>query len=146
MLYFKYIVCSRTHKQIHLSLWYSPWHSTLNIASEIRHLSIRRIRKICAALSKYIHFTWWGHQIEAISALLPICAVNSPVTGEFPVQRPVTRSFDVFCDLRLNGRLSKQWWSWWFETPSRPLWRHSNELKSISHNCATHIPWAMLHI
>ena len=41
-------------------------------------------------------------------------------------QRPVTRSFDVFFDLRLNKRLSKQSWSWWFETLSRPLWRHRN--------------------
>ena len=45
--------------------------------------------------------------------------------GEFPTQRPVTRSFDVFFDLRLNKRLSKQW-GWWFEMPSRPLWRHHN--------------------
>ena len=37
------------------------------------------------------------------------CAGNSPVTGEFSVQRPVTRSVDVFFDLRLNKRLSKQW-------------------------------------
>ena len=44
------------------------------------------------------------------SALLAFCAGNSPVTGEFPTQRPVTRSFDVFFDLRLNKRLSKQWW------------------------------------
>ena len=42
-----------------------------------------------------------------ISALLAICAGNSPVPGEFPAQRPVTRSFDVFFDLRLNNRLSK---------------------------------------
>ena len=38
--------------------------------------------------------------------------------GEFPTQRPVTRSFDVFFDLRLNERLSKQPWGWGFETPS----------------------------
>ena len=50
--------------------------------------------------------------------------LNSPVPGEFPTQRSVTRSFDVFFDLRPNKRLSKQWWGWWFETPSRPLWRH----------------------
>ena len=62
-----------------------------------------------------------------ISALLAICAWNSPVPGEFPAQKPVTRSFDVFFDLRLNKRLSKQSWGWWFETPSRPLWRHYNE-------------------
>ena len=39
----------------------------------------------------------------------PFCAGNSPVTGELTSQRPVTRSFDVFFDLRLNKRLSKQW-------------------------------------
>ena len=46
--------------------------------------------------------------------------------GEFPTQRPVTRSFDVFFDLRLNKRLSKQPWGWWFETPSWSSWRHCN--------------------
>ena len=47
--------------------------------------------------------------------------------GEFPAQRPVTRSFDVFFDLRLNKWLSKQSWGWWLKTLSRPLWRHRNE-------------------
>ena len=41
--------------------------------------------------------------------------------GEFPAQRPVTQSFDVFFDLRLNKQLSKQPWGWWFETPSLSL-------------------------
>ena len=68
----------------------------------------------------------WRHQMETFSALLAFCAGNSPVIGEFPAQRPVTRSFDVFFDLRLNGRLSKQSWGWWFETPSRPLLHQSN--------------------
>ena len=48
--------------------------------------------------------------------------------GELPTQRPVTRSFDVFFDLRLNKRLSKQSWGWWFETPSRPITRHRNDM------------------
>ena len=64
--------------------------------------------------------------IGNISALLALCAGNSPVTGEFPSQRPVRRSFDVFFDLRLNQRLSKQTQGWWFETPSYLLWRHCN--------------------
>ena len=51
--------------------------------------------------------------------------------GEFPSQRPVTRSFDVFFDLRLNKRLSKQSWGWWFETPSLSLWRHRNGLLTM---------------
>ena len=70
--------------------------------------------------------SWWRHQMEAFSALLALCAGNSPVPGEFPAQRPVTRSFDVFFDLRLNKRLSKQSWCWLFETLSRSFWRNCN--------------------
>ena len=40
--------------------------------------------------------------METFSALLAICAGNSPVSGEFPAQRPVTRGFGVFFDLRPN--------------------------------------------
>ena len=73
-------------------------------------------------------YSWWRHQMETFSALLALCARNSPVTVEFPTQKPVTRSFDVFFDLRQNKQLSKPSWGWWFETPScRPLWRHCNE-------------------
>ena len=64
--------------------------------------------------------------METFSALLAICAGNSPVTSEFPTQKPVTRSFDVF-DLRLNKRLSKQSCDVCFETPSRSFWRHFND-------------------
>ena len=46
--------------------------------------------------------TWWRHQMETFSALLALCEGNPPVTGGFPSQRPVTRSFDLFFDLRLN--------------------------------------------
>ena len=49
-----------------------------------------------------ISSSWWGHQMDTFSALLALCAGKSPVTGEFPTQRPVTRSFDAFFDLRLN--------------------------------------------
>ena len=68
--------------------------------------------------------SWWRHQMEIFSASLALCAGNSPVTGEFPSNKPVTRSFDVFFDLRLNKRLSKQCRRRWFGTPSRSLWRH----------------------
>ena len=78
--------------------------------------------------------TWWRHQMETFSALLANCAGNSPVPGEFLAQRPVTRRFDVFFDLRLNKRLSKQSWVWWFETRlSRPLRRHRNEFLLVHH-------------
>ena len=52
--------------------------------------------------------SWWCHQMETFSTLLALCMGNSPVTCEFPSQRPVTQSFDVFFDLHLNKGLSKQ--------------------------------------
>ena len=69
---------------------------------------------------------------KPFSALLVICVGNSKVPGEFPAQRPVTRSFDVFFDLRLN----KQSWGWWFETLPRSLWRHCNVLCAFSKQSA----------
>ena len=71
---------------------------------------------------------WWRHQMETFSALLAICAGNSPVPDEFPTQRPVTRSFDVSFDLRPNKWLSKQSWGYWFVTLSCSLWRHRNAI------------------
>ena len=65
--------------------------------------------------------------METFSALLALSEGNSPVTGEFPSQRPVTRGFDVFIDLRLNKRLNKHSRRRWFETPSCPFWRHCND-------------------
>ena len=83
----------------------------------------------------YNSYSSWRHQMETFSVLLAICAGNSPVAGEIPAQRPVTRSFDVFFDLRLNKRLSKQPWGWWFETPSCSLWHRCNVMASQSHRC-----------
>ena len=83
--------------------------------------------------------------METFSALLAICAGNSPVNGEFPSQRPVTWSFDVFFDLRLNRRLSKQSWGWWFETPSWALWRQcygsSGKLSNKHPQVTDHTKW-----
>ena len=82
---------------------------------------------------------WWRHQMETFSAWLALCAVNSPATGEFPAQRPVTWSFDVFFDLRLNKRLGKQMLCWWFETPSHSLWRHYY-VRSTIDGPTSHVP------
>ena len=77
---------------------------------------------------------WRRHQMETFSALLALCAGNSPVTGEYPTQRPVTRCFDVFFDLRLNQQLSKHRRRWWFETPSCSLWCHCNVVSNTPQN------------
>ena len=61
-----------------------------------------------------------------------IFRVTDHLCGEFTGRRwiPRTKASDAehwcFFYLRLNERLSKQRWGWWFETPSRPLWHHRN--------------------
>ena len=70
----------------------------------------------------------WKH----FFALLALCVGNSPFAGEFPSQRPVTWSCDVFFDMYLNKRSSKQSWVWWFETPLRSFWRHCIEYHKVS--------------
>ena len=84
-------------------------------------------------------YSWWHHQMETFSALLALCVGNSPETGEFPTQRPATRSFDVFFDLRL----SKRPWGWWFGTPSWSSWRHCNVIE-IHLNWETHQWWCCM--
>ena len=72
----------------------------------------------------------WEYVIKwkkTFSALLALCAGNSPVT----TQRPLTQSSDVFIDLRLNKWLSKQSWGWWFETQLCSLWRHCNDTNNL---------------
>ena len=56
--------------------------------------------------------------------------VSGPLCGEFTGHRwiPRTKAIDVFFDLRLNKRMSKQWWGWWFVTSRHSLWRHFNVL------------------
>ena len=62
-------------------------------------------------------------------------------SGEIPAQRPVTRSFDVFFDLRLIKRLSKQLKHRWFETPLRSLWCHCNE--NTVYLCILAVVWLL---
>ena len=88
----------------------------------------------------WLQFAWWRHQMKTFSALLALCEGNSPFTGEFPSQKPVTQSFDVFFDLRRNKRLSKPSRRRWFETPSRSLWLHCNGC--LGAHLLTGISWA----
>ena len=52
-------------------------HSSYSFASRVSYLSST------VHLTSYFS-TWWRHQMGILSALLPICAGISPVTGEFP--------------------------------------------------------------
>ena len=117
------------------------------------------VHVLAAAIYEYLSFrwvavnwltgcgsSWWRHQMETFSALLAFCAGNSPVTGEFPTQRPVTRSFDVTFDLRPNKPLSKQSWGWWFETLSCSLWRHCNVFCRPVTGVGWHALFIILHM
>ena len=76
-----------------------------------------------------MHFGWLSDIAQGLWAIIMmtssngnIFCVTGPGTSEFPAHRPVTRSFGVFFDLRLNKRLSIQSWGWRIETLPRPLW------------------------
>ena len=127
----------RKFHQKDISVSVIPWNMSMVRYFAFTHfpgcnISLAPWNRLCIQWWKTKHwYTWWRHQMEIFSALLAICAGNSPVPVEFPSQRPATRGFDVFFDLRLNKRLSKQSWDWWFETPVRSLWRHcSNDVTS----------------
>ena len=102
-------------------------HSSVPLLWHFPHYSVSGVGVPSCSVSGFLITPWWRHQMEKMSALLTIVAGNSPVTGEFPAQRPVTRSFCVFLELRLNK----------FETPSRPSWRHSNGTTVQSMMCAS---------
>ena len=113
-----------------------PIHYILEVTNIYKWLGAEDWPEMLHLIVVYHHTQWnrclffttlWRHQMETFSALLALCAGNSPAPGEIPAQRPVTRNFDVLLDLRLNKRLSKQPWGWWFVTPSWALWRQCNE-------------------
>ena len=122
--------CQFEHQENNLGEIWIRLHMKLNKIRIINLEVLLQNISFCAHVKIPLSpISWWRHQMDTFSALLALCAGNSPVTGEFTTQRPVTRSFDVLFDLRPNKRWSKQSWGWWFETPSRSLWRHCNVLQ-----------------
>ena len=89
--------------------WYAPNRpQAINNHLMTRYCSYCHVNYIAHHIVLHPLNTWWRHQMETFSASLALSAGDSPVPGEFPAQRPGTRSFDVFFDLRPNKRLSKQ--------------------------------------
>ena len=122
-------ILQTTHFQVYFLEWETYWFQTIFFIPMVWFpwSETRTIRFADAYIGHSSSIcSWWRHQMETFSALLVICAGNSPVLGEFPAQKPMTRSSDVFFDLRQNKRLSKQSWGWWFQTLSHPLWHHRN--------------------
>ena len=114
-----------------------PEHSSVKLYSNCKSFLWRKCTWKCRLRNDGHFVSMWKHW--NIFRVTGPCARNSPVTGEFPAQRPVTRSFDVFFDLRLKKRLSKQSWGWWFEKPSCSLWRHCNLGSSFLRQKRNHV-------
>ena len=115
-----------------------------NIA--VRHMSVMASQinsnstvfsTTCLGLQERKHQSWPVERkmcrFMMMSSNGNICCVTGHLHGEFTgprwiprTQRLVRRRFDVVFVLRPNKRLSKQSWSWWFETPPSLLWRHCN--------------------
>ena len=118
----KYNADTHTHtnnqifsKNIHTAAF---WHAILTYVNKYAH----DVVVLCVAKVVSMMTSSNGNIFRVTG---PLCGeFTGP--GEFPAQSPVTRIFDVFFDLRLNKRLSKQPWGWWFETPSWSLWRQCN--------------------
>ena len=114
--------------------WIHPWQVGISKEPAMRRCGVSLAVSFNKMLNKPSYCRWCELQRRSMmtssngNIFRVTDHLGGEVTGEFPAQRPVTRSFDVFFDLRLNKRLSKQKWGWWFETLSRPLWRHCNAL------------------
>ena len=82
-------------------LWYLLFHDIRfsHISFQIDEMIIHSDITPLKSSSTVTTLPWWHHQMETFSALLAICAGDSPVTGEYPGQRPVTRSFQLWCFL-----------------------------------------------
>ena len=106
-VYIDVILNVRLSKQSNCRWFESPWRPCDVTVMESTVLNGTRDGLQYQFKVRLFCISWRRHQMEPFSALLAICVVNSPVTGEFPAQRPVTQSFDVFFDRRLNRRLSK---------------------------------------
>ena len=116
-----------------------PYFPGLNVWKVINYNKTLHTKTVTTTAQQMLHFDLEKPSDQRIPFTMMtssngnIFRVTGPLCGEFtgpgefPTQRPVTRSFDVLFDLRLNKRLSKQPWGWWFEPPSWSLWRHRNE-------------------
>ena len=138
----------------HHDFW--KWKCTRNLDKVTQKRKISRLT--CLVLVSWSSFLVWNHWAMFMnhewiimtssngifSALLAFFAGHTPVTGEFTSQRPVTRNFDIFFDLRPNKRLRKEPWGQRFGAPSRSLWRYCNKNWSTETNpkWSSYMVWA----
>ena len=130
------IVCLMAVMQcVYRVIWYMCRHGIFMMSTNRK--VFRVTLHLCGESTDHSGFSsQWYNNLDFDASLLSVwtnCWINTRLAGilltpcrSFPTQRPVTRSFDFFFDLRLNKRLGKQSWRRLFETVSRSLWRHCN--------------------
>ena len=109
--------------------WLEPLETNLTFESKNKiFLSwhfVEMLPEIPTILSMWLCFVL-SSSFDSSSADWLFFMMTSSIGNIFRVTGPVTRSFDIFFDLRLNKRLSKRPRHRWFGTSSPPLWRHCN--------------------
>ena len=88
----------------------------------------------CTKYNNVTKAIWYMNSRETINHDDVIKWKHFPLTGGYPSQRPVTRSFDVVYDERLNKRLSKPSKCRWFETPENQ-WLYIHQLTTVNYQC-----------
>ena len=127
-----------------------------SVLSWLRAARSKRTQKYAPTQMLYIHMLSWlsqgiSHHDDVIkwkhfSRYWPFVG---DFTGELPGQRPVTRRFGAFFDLRLNKRVNKQSWGWWFETTSSSLLLHCNVegfIMNMPNFNTYHTPFNSMHL
>ena len=121
---FPWSMFSNTHRNTNESTYFNVRARLITVMS-VFDRTITYPQRLHVMMTSYM---------ETFSALLALYEGNPSVTGGIPPQRPMTRSFDVFFDLRPSKRLSRQSRRMWFETPSRSLWHHCNVESAVNDN------------
>ena len=141
--------CSPCNTHTQSILETSSWYKWL-MPGTIHHT--RTARSMHDDVIKWKHFPRYWPFVRGIHRLVKDATCLIWLTANSEEQVPMRKcgkkasnaELWFFFELPLTGRLSKQWWGWWFETPSCPLWRHRNGLK---HTCrpsrveSIHLTW-----
>ena len=98
--------------------WISKKCSFYFVSKIVSTEEFRWVSFITNTVETWTALPWWRHQLKTFSSPLALCDGNPPVTGGFPLQRPVTQSFDLFLARIKQSRRR------WFQTPSGSSWRH----------------------
>ena len=126
IIHYNYVIMGTTESQP------QPHVCLLNrLLDQIKHLSSASL-----AFARGIHRgPWTNFSLTMMtSSNGNIFRVTGPLCGEFTGHRwiPRTKASDAellwfLWSAHEKTVELKKWWGWWFETPSRPLWRRCNE-------------------